>query len=66
MKQKANLASFFGVWLDDSTVHAAISKIHLLIQKLRVCTSCHDFHWIPKRLQGNNVTQGNNALSNAT
>ena len=62
MKEKANLASFLGIWLDNSTVNAAICKIHLLIQELRVCTSCHDFHCVPER----KTRQRNNGQSNAT
>ena len=62
MKEKANLASFLGIWLDNSTVNAAICKIHLLIQELRVCTSCHDFHCVPER----KTRQRNNGQSNET
>lgn len=31
MKEKSNLASFLGIWLNNSSEDAAISKIHFLV-----------------------------------
>lgn len=66
MEEKANLASFLGIRLDNSTVHTAISKIHLLSQESCVCTSCQYFYWIPEEKKNDAVGQRNNPHSNAT